>query len=187
MNNAEQKAFFQQCLYTALLELLQEKEFERISVGALCERAGVSRMTYYRSYTSKEEILVQHLDESFARYWAELQADPSMDLYGMILTFFRYVGRTERAFYTCIVRRGLAYLLVEPFYEYLSRMLARLLPDSEQHPYIRSYLAGGLYKVTVDWTQSGMALPEEEMARLLVDIVELSAQVGRLWPGPAGA
>lgn len=40
MNNAEQKWFFQQCLYDALMQLMREKKFEKISVGDLCGRAG---------------------------------------------------------------------------------------------------------------------------------------------------
>ena len=66
MNNAEQKQFFQRCLYGALMQLIQEKKFEKISIGELCDRAGVSRMTYYRSYNNKEDIFLQHLDECFS-------------------------------------------------------------------------------------------------------------------------
>lgn len=180
MKNAEQKCFFQQCLYTALLELMKERAFDRISVGALCERAGVSRMTYYRSYDSKESILLQHLDESFSRYFDELKNGPQRDLYGIMCAFFRYVGRTEREFYTCIVQAGLSFLLMDRFYLYLGRMESLLLPHDEQHPYIRSYLTGGLYKITVDWTKNGMDVPEEQMAALLVELVELAGRMERL-------
>ena len=79
MNNAEQKAFFQQCLYTALMALMREKKFEKISVGEICQRAGVSRMTYYRSYNNKEDILLQHLDECFAAF---LEGLDMRDFYG---------------------------------------------------------------------------------------------------------
>ena len=87
MTNSEQKAFFQQCLYTALTTLMQEKKFEKISVGELCQRAGVSRMTYYRSYNNKEDILLQHLDECFATYLDGLDVQ---DFYGVALSFFRF-------------------------------------------------------------------------------------------------
>lgn len=180
MNNAEQKAFFRQCLYTALLELMKEQGFDKISVGALCERAGVSRMTYYRSYRSKEDILLQHLDESFARYFDALQSGPEWELRSAAQAFFHVISHTEREFYLCIVRQKLSSLLMDRFYVYLSRMLALLLPEQTWHPYIRSYLTGGLYKVTVDWIENGMDLSEEQMTALLVELVELTGRFGQM-------
>ena len=74
MNNVEQKTFNQQCLYTALMQMSNKKTIDSITIGELCDYAGVSRMTYYRSYTSKEEILLQHLEECFVRFISQLEA-----------------------------------------------------------------------------------------------------------------
>ena len=44
----------------AFLDLLDEKPADSISVKEIAERAGVSRVTYYRHYSSKEEILERY-------------------------------------------------------------------------------------------------------------------------------
>ena len=41
----------------AMIELLEEKEFEEINVMELCERAGVNRSTFYSHYNNTRELL----------------------------------------------------------------------------------------------------------------------------------
>ena len=160
MNNAEQKRFFQQCLYDALMQLMQEKKFEKISVGELCDRAGVSRMTYYRSYNNKEDILLQHLDECFAEYMRDLQVQ---DFYGVALSFFRFWQGKEKPFLIAVVRSGLSAQLMDQFYGYLDQVI----PQADTQPFVKSFLAGGLYKMLMDWMNTGTQTAPEEMAAFL--------------------
>ncbi|WP_180272118.1 TetR/AcrR family transcriptional regulator [Actinomyces ruminis] len=41
----------------ALLELMREKPFKKISAGEIASRAGLGRVTYFRHFSSKEEVL----------------------------------------------------------------------------------------------------------------------------------
>ncbi len=160
MNNEEQKQFFQRCLYDALMQLMQEKKFDKISIGELCDRAGVSRMTYYRSYNNKEDILLQHLDECFAEYMKDLQVQ---DFYGVALSFFQFWQGKERAFLIAVVRSDLSAQLMDKFYGYLDR----IIPQTDVPPFVKSFLAGGLYKMLMDWMKKGADTPPEEMAAFL--------------------
>lgn len=171
MNNAQQKQFFQQCLYTALRKLMAQKAFADIGIAELCAVAGVSRMTYYRSYTCKEEILLQHLDELFARYYAQLQSREVLTFYELSRSFFHSIHGEEDAFFEAVIQAGLASLLMDRFYEYLERIFALLPLRETPNRYLRSFVAGGLYKIMIDWLKSGADLPEAEMARLLTDFV----------------
>ena len=49
------------CIYEALVQLMDEKPYEKITVTEIVARAGFSRMAYYRNYSSKDEILVKRL------------------------------------------------------------------------------------------------------------------------------
>ena len=51
----------QESIFTALIQLMQ-KEFHNITITEITEKAGVSRMSYYRNYSSKEDILIKYLD-----------------------------------------------------------------------------------------------------------------------------
>lgn len=60
-----------ECIVTALLQLIYEKPMSSITISELTKRAGVSRITFYRNYDSKEEIFISELKELVARYEAE--------------------------------------------------------------------------------------------------------------------
>jgi len=59
-------------LTDALLELLQEKDFEKITVNELCERAMVRRATFYKHFADKYEffafVMRGHLQEFNQKY-----------------------------------------------------------------------------------------------------------------------
>lgn len=42
---------------TALLELMNEKDYNKIYIGEISKRAGVDRSSYYRHFKSKEDII----------------------------------------------------------------------------------------------------------------------------------
>ena len=54
-----------ECIYTALMELMEKEDYEKITVIDITKRAGVSRMSYYRIYQSKDDIIETHLIEVF--------------------------------------------------------------------------------------------------------------------------
>ncbi len=55
--------FLRSCIFEALMILLQQKKYDDITVSEITSKAGVSRMTYYRTYSSKEDIVIQHFKE----------------------------------------------------------------------------------------------------------------------------
>ncbi len=60
-----------ECIYTALLQLMENKSYDQITIQDIVDRAGVSRMAYYRNYQTKDEILEKHLDDVLSKYLPE--------------------------------------------------------------------------------------------------------------------
>jgi AcrR family transcriptional regulator len=61
--NKKQEAneFVKECITTALLKMLKERDFSDITITDLVKRAGVSRISFYRNYESKEDVLRKHI------------------------------------------------------------------------------------------------------------------------------
>ena len=55
--NQESKSLTRDYIKTALLYLLKDNPYEKITVTAIINRAGVSRAGFYRNYASKEDVL----------------------------------------------------------------------------------------------------------------------------------
>ena len=57
----ETNAFVKECITEALLQLMKEKTLYEIAITEIVERAGVARVSFYRNFTSKENVIEQHL------------------------------------------------------------------------------------------------------------------------------
>lgn len=55
------------CIYTALVELMQRRPYDEITITDITKRAGVSRMAYYRNFRDKDDILIQRFQALMAR------------------------------------------------------------------------------------------------------------------------
>ncbi len=59
------KTYVKQYYAQALFELLKKKPLQEISITDLVKKAGASRASFYRNYTSKEQIIEEYLQEVF--------------------------------------------------------------------------------------------------------------------------
>ena len=57
MSNEGRNAYVIEHINEALLGLLKEKSLNEISISEICETAGVGRMSFYRNYESKEDVI----------------------------------------------------------------------------------------------------------------------------------
>lgn len=64
----KQNQLARDCITSALIQLVRQKPLSAVSVKELTERAGVSRMTFYRNYTSIEDILLSRIHDILAQY-----------------------------------------------------------------------------------------------------------------------
>ena len=49
----------------ALLELMQEKSFEKLSISRVCEAAQITRTTFYSHYDTLDQVLDELIEEAF--------------------------------------------------------------------------------------------------------------------------
>jgi len=116
----------QEEILEALPILMARKKLNDISISELCERAGVSRMAYYRNYDSKVEILERHLDTLFELYLKEVQSVSVTEPYDFALMFFRYFAGQKR-FLRLLAKSGVQTIILERFERYLERIF-RIMP-----------------------------------------------------------
>ena len=65
----------------ALLQLMRQKPLVEISISELCNKAGVSRISFYRNYSSMDDILVKHLTACTDAWWADFSIRNNADFY----------------------------------------------------------------------------------------------------------
>ena len=79
-----------QAIVDATLALLAEHGFQATTVDAIAARAGVSKNTIYRRWSSKEELLADALDQLTR---PELEVDESTGVYELLREHSREIAR----------------------------------------------------------------------------------------------
>ena len=79
MNKAESKYYNTALLMNqALIELLNKKEYEFITIKEICAKAGVNRSTFYLHYETKEDLLeecIENTNKHFLTYFDSAKND----------------------------------------------------------------------------------------------------------------
>lgn len=68
--NAKAAEFLRECMADALIQLIPQKEFSKITVNEIAKAAGVNRSTWFRSFHTKGDALTYKLIQLWNRYAA---------------------------------------------------------------------------------------------------------------------
>ena len=83
------ESLFVESVVEGLWGLLEDKSFEKISVSELVERAGIDRVTFYRNFSNKEEVLKRSFNMELQAWLSERQIDLSDWTDGQLLSALR--------------------------------------------------------------------------------------------------
>jgi len=160
----------------AYLELLREKETSEISVTEISERAGVSRMTFYRKFKDKREAVDFYLGGIM--HW-EVAWDQEKNVEGSIwdleygIRFFRVMEKYRETI-LLLVERGYATLLLRVI-NLTNECNAGDMPQCSIDRYNLYFLAGAGFNSMLIWLQDGCRETPEEMARALRDHIRIGS------------
>jgi len=167
----------------ALLTLMREKPYEKISVMDIARRAYVSRTTLYNHFQDKYEVVERIIKDEILQPIRPLLQNDMIDE-SMILIFSNL--QKEKEFYTKlakttgqnsfeeIVRKCVEELLLEFM---ISKTGEKVVKDRWLTPaMIAKYYAQSMTFVVMNWIQSGMLLSPKEIAEVYDYIITRSMQ-----------
>ena len=164
-------------LYTAFLELLEEKDFDSITVNLLCDRAMVRRATFYNHFTDKYDFFASFLHFVRDEYFVD-QNENTTELnfesyYLMLLNnFIRFAKRHENLMHN-LLKSSMVSRLIEITSKEIFINLAKNIEKNKVHApqaepeVVASFYSGGLMEVIRLWLTSPEKIPEEKLVRSL--------------------
>jgi AcrR family transcriptional regulator len=159
-----------QWLTEALIKQMKTTPFDRITITDIAAKAGVSRLTFYRNFESKEEILQCYFDTLFEEYKSGLSEDA--DLRSVLTHSFSYIQR-ESSLIRLMMKQNLTALIQRPFDDYFRRILKKVsLPRQVDH-FQKRFLAGGVFFIMIDWIQDSKDLSPEEIADDILTLLNM--------------
>lgn len=155
----------QRLIIKALIRLMREKQFSDITVTDIVSRAGVARASYYRNFSSKEEVIERAgriIIDDFRQ--KAMAAENSVLDYEIILHLFRYF-RAYRQTMLILHKAGFTSMYQRLFDECLEIIAGDALAG-DIYRYCMPFYSGAAFAVFIRWLEEGMKEPPEEVARL---------------------
>jgi AcrR family transcriptional regulator len=96
----------QKLLREALIELIEERGFEALTIGEITERAMVSRAAFYRNYQDKYDLVEQIFEEAMSALLGavgELGQEHPAEIW---VKFFEHIAHYERLYRALLGSKG---------------------------------------------------------------------------------
>jgi len=160
----------EQAFINALLSLMEEKSYNQISVSELSEHAKYDRRTYYRYFSSKDDILFSHCSFLLSEMASKMSKTPLTPGSGF-LAFFEFWDN-HKDFLKLLYKQNLIYLLGEKLDQLMYRQVGLKVHDnlpeeleqvSEFSRYAYYFTLGGLWQMLVLWIRDGMTLTPQQL------------------------
>ncbi|MGL6057630.1 MAG: TetR/AcrR family transcriptional regulator C-terminal domain-containing protein [Culicoidibacterales bacterium] len=158
--------FLKECVADSLLQLLEVKKIEEITITEITERANVGRATYYRNFQSKEMVIVfklRYVLEQWSNEQIEIfhQIEPT---YEMALAFMNFFY-TNRILLISLYKNHLLYLLIPAFYELAEEKMTK--EDKPLHPFVQAFHTFGIFGIIYEWVRNGMETSPEVVTEIM--------------------
>lgn len=175
-----------QLLSSALLELIEERGYDSLTVNDITEQANVGRATFYLHYQDKEQLLVASLEEMFS------QLRDSIDPLSEVLRehnsvtatrlIFQHFADYHRLYRVLLTEKGAA--MVFPRLLQILTQLAEqdvILKDVAQPKtgistsFVAHYVAGAVLGLVTWWLNNNQPYSAEQMAAIYGHLMDPGA------------
>lgn len=173
----------------ALIECLEKKDLEYITVKEICEKAGVNRSTFYLHYETIADLLNECTEytnkKCFDKYTAELTdikkrltSENTEDLIFIspqyLKPFLEFVRENKRLFKVILlnpVTFNTSSTFMKLFDEVFSPAMDKFSIDKSIKPYVIHFYLGGLIAVVQEWIQNSCGTSVDEITRICMGCI----------------
>ncbi len=168
-------------LKEALIDLIEVKGFDAITIGNLAEKAEVNRVTFYQHFHDKYDLLeqtietmLQHFIEVVAPKVREDLVTPNNETSEVYLRLFQFVYDNHSFFKTMLSGNGITLFqdrMTLTIQQFISDTLDQLTPnelhDKVPREIVVHYVAAASIGLIKYWVQSEMTYSPHYMAKQL--------------------
>jgi len=164
-------------LRQALVELIEDRGFDRVTVGDLAEHAMISRAAFYRNYRDKYELVEQIFDEAMAEMTA-VSEDDTRSPGRRFADFLTHIDAYHRLYGALLGRKGSPWF-ADRMRSALAAMSSAHLPDHNADALVPSVISAMFVQSIVWWLEHDRPCPPHELAeqssRLIRAAIEAAA------------
>lgn len=173
----------------AMLQLLEKKDFEYITVKEICETAKVNRSTFYLHYENTRDLLtesIQYMNGQFLTYFdaaddkvVEKMAERKKEELILIkpeylMPYLSYIKEHRRLFQTALAKAN-AMNLEDTYHKMFQHIFRPIMekfqiPDEEKG-YLAAFYINGIMAIIREWLKSDCVLPAEQISSMIIKCI----------------
>ena len=164
----------------ALFEKLAVYELDEISVSEVVAKAGVSRNTYYRHFSTKRSVLTFYIEELLREYLQGVEERGISDVEGILNYYFSFWG--DRKEHVILLRRR---QLLDLALDVQRKKFLEALPHSYlpwhgvsgvDETLVDLLFVGGMWNILLHWLDRGMDPKASEVVRTFLEELSVYAE-----------
>lgn len=148
----------------ALLVVLQQYDYKEITITQLAQEAKLSRKTFYRLFTDKEDVLSYLFETLYIECFEHIKAQHSQYYWNIVQCYFDF-WEDRKSLLLIFKQSTLLPILFDGAYKYSFSIFEYIRTKdvveqlSEQLPYLLAYSIGGMHSMLLKWVENDMAIP----------------------------
>lgn len=147
----------------ALLSLMYQKSFSDITITEIIQTAKVARVSFYRNYDSKEDVLITLIEDVLEQFRAGIDCEEeNFYTFQNVLksfAFFKKYGKYVLDLY----QFGYGSILLEKLNQFHEEV-AGSMPNNSVEKYKLYMYMGALFNTAIVWIRNGVKESEKDIA-----------------------
>lgn len=161
----------QKAIIVAFNQMLKEQPFQNITIKELMIRTGLSRPTFYKMFTSLDEIITFQLNQLFTDYVQKTKITEIKNLCDASTVFFSFFEQNQ-AFISTLIINNKSCLLQTQCSNYLNddafvKFLQPPNTTTDEKPAVVSFITAGIIGLANEWVQEPTKYTPTELANLV--------------------
>ncbi|GMQ57484.1 TetR/AcrR family transcriptional regulator [Vallitalea sediminicola] len=171
----------QEWIISALLELMDKKNYREITIVDIASKAHISRRTFYRHFKTKDDILVIYCNVILKDFAQNIRSKDEMTVYTVSLSYFEFWNQ-HLDFLKLLRKSDMLYFVgdrLPEFMAYVAVLVDHLSLDQidetriqqDKYYYAHYFNIGGYWSITTLWMDKEQRETPEQMATIMEKII----------------
>ena len=170
----------QNWLVEALLELIQQKPYEEITISEIARKAKLDRRTFYRNFKDKEDVLSYYFNKLKEEYILMLKGVSQHNFYTLAKSYLDFWNHHREFLKTAQQDEVLKEMLMDMINQFMPTIYAQADGTlSYKLHYNIAFVTGGFHNVLMHWMNTGFKETPEEIVRNIAGMFDDSIAY---WP-----
>lgn len=156
---------YKELISNALITLLYIKKIDLISITELCEKAQVSRRTFYRHFKDKNDVVDYYVTKIMENLASELKEHSKQNKRSLVIAFFSFFEPYTNLL-AALNNNGLGDMV---FTSYIKCIIVLTFPEAslQGSEYSMAFMLGGLWSLLLFWIMNDCKKTPEQLADII--------------------